>query len=220
MFKELEDLFQSSTIKPTFSLVHIILALYIFGEQREGIGRYRLQKELVVGSGTAKSLITKLKEKIEFIETRSDSNKRRGHTLTKKGKRFLNAIKEKIPFIVEGNASVLKDIIIESKNNYLYYCLIRNASNKLTNGINQRDAAIKIGGIGATCLIYDGKDLIFPSISSDPHTRVEANVINYFNTELSVNDFYLKNNDVIIIGVGDNPQKSRLAALNAALTLV
>ena len=220
MFKELEDLFQSSTIKPTFSLVHIILALFIFGEQREGVGRYRLQKELVIGSGTAKSLITKLKEKIEFIETLSDDNKRKGHFLTGKGNIFLNTIKEKIPIIEEGDASVLKDIIIESQNNYLYYCLIRNASNKLSNGIDQRDAAIKIGGIGATCLIYDGKDLIFPSKSADPHTRVEANVFNYFNTQLSANDFYLEKEDVIIIGVGDNAQKSRLAALNAALTLV
>ncbi len=219
-FKELEELFQSSTIKPRFNIVHIILALFIFGEKKEGIGRYRLQKELVIGSGTAKSLITKLKEKTEFIETLSDSNIRKGHILTEKGRRFLNTIKEKIPIIEEGDASILKDIIIESQNNYLYYCLIKNASNKLSNGIDQRDAAIKIGGIGATCLIYDGKDLIFPSISDDPHSKVESNVSNYFNTQLSANDFNLDNNDVIIIGLGDNSQKSRLAALNAALTLV
>ncbi|UCD01441.1 MAG: hypothetical protein JSV23_11290 [Promethearchaeota archaeon] len=220
MFNELEDLFQSSTIKPTFNLVHIILALFIFGEKEEGIGRYRLQKELEIGSGTAKSLITKLKEKTEFIQTLSDSNIRKGHILTEKGLRFLNIIKEKIPIINQGDASILKDIIIESQNNYLYYCLIKNASNKLSNGIVQRDAAIKIGGIGATCLIYNGKDLIFPSITSDPHTKVEANVFNYFNTQLSANDFYLEKEDVLIIGVGNNYQKSRLAALNAALTLV
>ncbi|MFX0106294.1 MAG: DUF4443 domain-containing protein [Candidatus Hodarchaeota archaeon] len=219
-FKELEDLFQSSTIKPRFSLVHIILALFIFGEKKEGIGRYRLQNELMIGSGTAKSLIIKLKEKTEFIETLSDNNVRKGHILTEKGRRFLNTIKKKIPIIEKGDASILKDIIIESPNNYLYYCLIKSASNKLSNGIDQRDAAIKIGGIGATCLIYDGKDLIFPSISTDPHTRVEANIFNYINNRLSANDFYLEKEDVIIIGVGDNYQKSRLATLNAALTLV
>ncbi|MFX1304599.1 MAG: DUF4443 domain-containing protein [Promethearchaeota archaeon] len=220
MFKELEDLFQSSTIKPTFELVHIIMALFIFGKREEGIGRYRLQKELEIGSGTTKSLITKLKKKIKFIETLSDNNKRKGHILTEKGKIFLNKIKQKIPLIEEGNVSILKEIIIESQNNYLYYCLIRNASNKLTTGIDQRDAAIKIGGIGATCLIYNGHDLIFPSISTDPHSRVESKIFNYFKTRLSTNDFNLEKNDVIIIGVGDSPPKSRLAALNAALTTV
>jgi predicted transcriptional regulator len=220
MFKELEDLFQSSTIRPTFDIVHIILALFIFGEKCEGIGRYRLQNELVIGSGTAKSLITKLKEKSKFIETLSDSNKRRGHILTEKGRRFLNTIKKKITIIEEGKASVLKDIIIESQNNYLYFCLIKNASNDLSNGIDQRDAAIKIGGIGATCLIYNGQDLIFPSISADPHKSVEPSILNYFNTQLSANDLDLEKNDVIIIGVGENSQKSRLATLNAALTLV
>ena len=37
MFQELNELFESTTIKPTFEKVHIILALFIFGENLEGI---------------------------------------------------------------------------------------------------------------------------------------------------------------------------------------
>ena len=60
IFDELDSLFESSTIKPSFEKVHVILALYIFDENPEGIGRYRLQKELMIGEGTAKSLLKKL----------------------------------------------------------------------------------------------------------------------------------------------------------------
>ena len=52
---ELKPLFESLTIRPTFDYVHIILSLFIFGENPGGIGRYRLKDELQIGSGTAKS---------------------------------------------------------------------------------------------------------------------------------------------------------------------
>ena len=59
LFEDLDDLFNSATIKPSFDYIHIILAIYLFGEleDQEGIGRYRLKEELLIGSGTAKSLI-------------------------------------------------------------------------------------------------------------------------------------------------------------------
>ncbi len=53
----LNELFKSSTIKPTFERVHVILALYIFGENPQGIGRYKLKSDLDIGSGTSRSLI-------------------------------------------------------------------------------------------------------------------------------------------------------------------
>ena len=92
MFRDLENLFASPTIKPTFEIVHVILALFIFDENQEGIGRYRLEKELLIGSGTAKSLIKKLNKIAEFITTK-DQNIRKGHVLTRKGLTFLKMIK-------------------------------------------------------------------------------------------------------------------------------
>ena len=86
MFDELDTLFQSPTIKPSFEKVHVILALFIFEEYKDGIGRYRLQNELQIGSGTAKSLIIKLNKTINFITVLTDD---RGHILTKPGLNFL-----------------------------------------------------------------------------------------------------------------------------------
>jgi len=93
---ELKPLFESLTIKPTFDYVHIILSLFIFGENPAGIGRYRLKDELQIGSGTAKSLVKKLKDVSAFIVV-PDEGERKGHVLTAKGHKFFAKIKKKIP---------------------------------------------------------------------------------------------------------------------------
>ncbi|MFX1457272.1 MAG: DUF4443 domain-containing protein [Promethearchaeota archaeon] len=221
MFKELETLFESSTIKPSFDEVHVILSLFIFDENREGIGRYRLQKELIIGEGTAKSLIKKLSEKTEFLVL-TDKIKQKGHILTEKGIQFLNEIKKKIPLLKQGDISLLRKITIESYNIAPYFCLVKNAAKDIDNGIEQRDAAIKLGGKGATCLIYDGKNLVFPSRldSENSFNIVENDILKYFKNEIRKNKLNLETNDVIIIGLGESNQKSRLAAINSALTLL
>ena len=223
-YNEIEGLFESATIKPTFEYIHIILALYLFGKEKGGIGRYRLKEELLIGSGTARSLIEKLNEKINFITVLSEKNKKKGHVLTKAGQAFLNKLKEKIPLIEEGDLSVLKEILIESENLNSYYCLIKNAARTLTNGITQRDAAIKIDGSGATCLVYNGSNLTFPPKTFSDHEMEQMEISNtvqeYFKSSIAREKFNLERNDVIIIGLGESPEKARLAAMNAALTLI
>ena len=115
----------------------------------------------------------------------------------------------------------LKEIIIELENANPYFCLVKNAATNIKNGIEQRDAAIKINGSGATCLIYNGKEIYFPSKVNNLNEREKVNqdTFNYFKTQMDDANVKLEPNDVIIIGSGDNPQKSRLATLNAALTL-
>ena len=224
---ELEPLFESRTIKPTFEYVHVLLSLFIFGENSEGIGRYRFKEELQIGSGTAKSLFKKLKDVSKFIMIPSKGKgsgseiQRRGHILTEKGSNFLNKIKKKIPILEKANLKFLKEIIIEPENDNPYFCLVKNAAKNIKNGIEQRDAAIKINGSGATCLIYNGKDLYFPTKESNINAREKINqdTLNYFKTKIEDANVKFEPNDVIIIGSGDNQQKSRLATLNAALTL-
>ncbi|MBY9011440.1 MAG: DUF4443 domain-containing protein [Candidatus Lokiarchaeota archaeon] len=224
---ELEPLFESRTIKPTFEYVHVLLSLFIFGENSEGIGRYRLKEELQIGSGTARSLFNKLKDVSKFImvpnEEKGSNSKvqRRGHILTVKGTNFLTKLKDKIPILEKANVKFLKEIIIEPDNVNLYFCLVKNAAKNIKDGIEQRDAAIKINGYGATCLIYNGKDIYFPTkgINIRDLEKIEKSTLNYFKTKIENANVKFEPNDVIIIGSGDNPQNSRLATLNAALTL-
>lgn len=223
MFEELDSLLESPTIRPTFEKVHVILALFIFAENREGIGRYRLQKELLVGEGTAKSLIKKLNKDISFIMVTTET-KRKGHILTQEGIDYLQRIKKIIPIIKECETSLLKEIIIEAERIFTYFGLVKNAINKITDGVSQRDAAIKVDGFGATCLVYNGEKLVFPS--KKPLINIEADMIvndslyRFFKSGLSLESVKLEKNDVIAIGSGDSPQKARLATLSAALTLI
>ncbi|MFX0006355.1 MAG: DUF4443 domain-containing protein [Candidatus Hermodarchaeota archaeon] len=223
MFEELDPLWHSPTIKPSFELVHVILALFLFEENKDGIGRYRLQKELSLGSGTAKSLIRKLNEDLNFIKVLTEDNIIKGHILTNIGLEFVKKIRAKFPIIEKGDSTIIKDIVIKSEGKNSYFCFVRNATDKITYGIEQRDAAVKIGGDGATCLLYNGKDLIFPSYSlSDTKEEevVSDKVFEYITSIIHNKGIHLKKNDVIIIGLGDNPESARLAALNAALTLL
>ena len=224
MFEELDDLFYSSTIKPIFELVHVILALYIFSENYpEGIGRYRLRKELLIGSGTAKSLIKKLNKTINFIYV-PDENIRKGHILTDKGLNFLNSIKKKIPFIKDGDIKVLREILIESEDMNACICQTKNSGSRITNGMAQRDAAIKVNGKGATCLIFNGKKLIFETNYSlkeeENQMRINDDLQEYFLNVINEEKSNLEKNDVLIIGLGELPEIARLACLNAALTLI
>ena len=223
IFDELDSLFESSTIKPSFEKVHVILALYIFDENPEGIGRYRLQKELMIGEGTAKSLLKKLNKKKKFVTVVGET-KRKGHILTELGLQYFGKIKAIIPIIQKGESSFLKEIIIEPEETSVFFCLVKDSSQKITDGISQRDAAIKVNGSGATCLVYNGKNLVFPSKSYSGNTNDDA-IINealyeYFESRLSEKKVKLERNDVIAIGSGDSPQKARIATLNAALTLI
>ncbi|MHA1985182.1 MAG: DUF4443 domain-containing protein [Promethearchaeota archaeon] len=223
IFDELGSLFESSTIKPSFEKIHVILALFIFDENPEGIGRYRLQKELMIGEGTAKSLIKKLNEKKKFVTVVVET-KRKGHVLTELGLNFLGRIRAIIPIIQKGDSSIIKDIIIDGEEVSAYFCLVKNVSNKITDGIAQRDAAIRVNGSGATCLVYDGENLVFPSKSYSGNDNINSEineaVYKYFEVSLSEKKVKLEKNDVIAIGSGESPQKARIATLNAALTLI
>jgi len=227
--RELDSLFESPTIKPTFGYVHAILSLFLFGENLEGIGRYRLQKELQIGAGTIKSLFNKLKEVTNFIIVPSEGElnagelQRRGHVLTQKGFEFLAKIKKKIPLLRAADLKQLKDIIIKQEDINSYFCLVKNASTKLSDGVEQRDAAIKVNGSGATCLVYDGANLFFPTKKAfkdkNDNTNINPKTLNYFKSEIEDANVKIEKNDVIIIGSGENYQRARLATLNAALTL-
>lgn len=215
---ELDKLFESETIKPSFSKVHALLALYIFEQHPEGLGRYRLKSELKIGSGTARSLVNKLKKKLGFIKV---SGQRKGHILTEKGKEFLKSLKKTIPLVKSADLDILKDVIIEYKERNAYFCLVKNAGDEVTNGMEQRDAAIKVDGLGASCLVYDGQQLNFSigliTKSEKEKMRISDKVQTYFLNQI---DNKLEKNDVIIIGLAESPEIARLAAFNSALTLI
>ena len=71
--------------------------------------------------------------------------------------------------------------------------------------------------------MYNGKDIIFPSKyidnSSEEQKKINQKTLKYFTSKIEKAKVLFEKDDVIIIGLGENLQISRLATLNAALTL-
>jgi predicted transcriptional regulator len=205
---EVNELFQSILSSPTitarFGVAHIVLALFDFAENSNGIGRYALRKNLHIGEGMARSIVKKLKEK-DLITRKST---RTGHVLTPEGERILASLKSQIPFC--GSApDGCKDLIIKG---IPYFCLVRGGASRLGLGIGARDAAIKLGGLGATCLVVGESELFFPR-----EQELEPVPGDFYNVFEEI--IHLGVGDVIVIGAGEDEMLARLAAMNAALSL-
>jgi hypothetical protein len=125
----------------------------------------------------------------------------------------------------EGDLAALKDLIIDYENIYSFLSMVKEASGKIKSGIEQRDAAIKVDGLGATCLIYDGESFQFPSKSNlmtiDEKIEIKNEIQSYLKKIITnLPDMNLEEKDVIVIGLGDSFEKARLASINAALSLI
>ena len=198
----LQDLLSSSTITVRFSYVHVILALFNFAENSDGMGRYTLGKVLNIGEGMSRSIVTKFQEK-NIISRKSQ---RKGHILTPEGKRLYEQVKRHI-FYLGSAPDLCKNIIVKGQP---YLCFVRGGADRIGLGIEARDAAIKIGGYGATCLVFQQGCLRFPHDDTLLDPRIQDSLIKITP---------LEEGDVIIIGAGENEAIARLAALNAALSI-
>ncbi len=198
----LQSLLSSPTITARFSYVHVILALFNFAEKSNGIGRYALGKTLNIGEGMSRSIVTKLQEK-NIISRKS---KRKGHVLTPEGMKLYEKIRSHI-FHDEPAPEACKKIIVKGQP---YLCFVRGGADRVGLGIEVRDAAIKIGGYGATCLVVQQQRLKFPQDVIQLEAAME---------EALLKKARLQDGDVIIIGAGETEAIARLAALNAALSI-
>lgn len=183
---------------PKFSEYHHILLLYIISE--EIIGRQALSTRLEIGEGTIRTLIKKL-IKIGVIKT-----SKKGCDLTDKGRKILSNLKDKIqykPYVEAGtitlgiaNASVL----------------VRKSSEKVKSGLEQRDAAIITGAMGASTIIYTKNGPFMPGVKVDKSTSARILVLS--------EDMSMEIGDVLIIGTGEFKGEAEQAAWAAAYTLL
>ncbi|MBO5668817.1 MAG: DUF4443 domain-containing protein [Candidatus Methanomethylophilaceae archaeon] len=85
--------------------------------------------------------------------------------------------------------------------------LVKGVSKLIDNGLQQRDAGIRVGALGCTTLVMRDNELILP-----PEWSIDKN-----EPEVAKNIKECSNmidDDIIIIGSADNP----IVAINAALT--
>ena len=186
----------------SFDLVHVFVALQRIGNK--GVtSRNALCSGLVLGEGTVKTLVKHLKMQ-GLIET---SN--RGTKMTVKGKGVYEGLLSAIP----AEMSLPKCSVALSRFNYAV--LVREFGFAVGLGIEQRDAAIKMGATGATTLLFKDNKFVMPANSNDS-LKKEPRV-----RRMLVEKLKPKEGDVIIIGSADSNEKTaELGAKNAALLTI
>ena len=186
----------------SFDIVHIFKALQLM-EDRGHVSRGLLSKELALGGGVVKTLIKHLKMQDMIHTTKS------GTKMTEKGKSIYSHLRSSIPAELNiPNCSV-------ALGKFNYAVLLKQFNFAIKSGIEQRDAAIKMGAKGATTLLYKDGRFVMPSTKGtfDPlHAEPEIR-------KLLINKLQpIEDGDAIIIGSDDvSKRRAELAAKNAAL---
>lgn len=183
---------------PYFVEAHLVKALMII-DDKGPVGRVKLSKTLGLGEGTIRTLIKHLeKEKLIKIS-------KVGIALTISGKKLTADLKSRIRREIEIPRSSL------TVGPFNVAILVKNASNAIRGGVEQRDAAIKIGALGATTLIYKRGRLNMPLVEEDIFRDLPAIY------EVMASKLKPQEEDVIIIGTANDKSAAELGAIAAAL---
>ena len=182
---------------PLFQPFHILKALWYIS-QAEIIGRKELSAKLAIGEGSTRKLLTYLEEK-EWA-----SSTRQGISLTSSGNELLDGIG------ILAREVHTHDLTVDEHD---FAVCLKNASDLVGKGIEQRDEAMKVGATGATTLVY--RDRL--ALSDNPDTDCGMPELCNKLTEM----FELSSGDVLIIGSGPTLPSAEDGAFAAAvLTLL
>jgi len=183
---------------PSFSLFHMLRAIEIIAEKT--IGRSKLAENLSLGEGVTRTILERLKD-ASLVKT-----SKAGCTLTDKGLKLLKEYK-----------SVLKRVEIGDNEltfaKYSSAILIKKGGNRIKTGVEQRDAAVRVGAKGVTTIVLKEGRLIIPSVSSNitrDFPKAANQIVKHLKTE----------NDAIVIASGDNIKDAEYGSLAAAWTLL
>ena len=179
-----------------FTDANVYWALYVLSDGKR-MGRKRLAEEIGVGEGSMRRILETLRQ-WEMITI-----KQTGITITRSGLGFLSEIPIKVVDID------LKDAIV---GNYSQAVVVYGVGKKIENGMQQRDAGIKVGATGCTTLVIrNGALMIPPDWNLDKERpEVAAKVREITN---------ITEDDAIIVGSAYDQHTAVVAALTAAFEL-
>jgi hypothetical protein len=186
----------------SFDVVHVFTALQMI-KNGGRTSRGALCSGLVLGEGTVKTLVKHLKMN-GLVQTSNGGTK-----MTAKGRGICEGLMSAMP----SEMSLPRCSVALGKFNYAV--LVREFGFAVRSGIEQRDAAIKMGATGATTLLYRDGKLVMPASSQDS-LRKEPKV-----RRMIIEKLRPEEGDVVIIGSADSNEKmAELAAKNAALLTI
>jgi hypothetical protein len=183
----------------SFDVVHIFKTLQMI-ESGGHASRASLGENLALGQGVIRTLIRHMKA-AGLIATTNGGTK-----MTRKGV----AVHEELVRAIAAETPLSNSRVAVGKFNYAV--LLKSLAYGIKSGIEQRDAAIKMGGTGATTLVFRDSQFVMPNSNKDS-LRDEDKVRRTLLEKLRPED-----GDVIIIGTSDNSAIiAELAAKHAAL---
>jgi len=186
---------------PSFNEAHVVKALEIISKSGT-VGRIRLSKELGLGEGTTRTLLKHLKN--EGITQSSRS----GISFSEEGKKLFSDLRSKLSEGMEVPSSPL------TVGPFNIAVLVRDSAQAIGSGMEQRDTAIKSGASGATTLVFSGNKLSMPACVNDI-SESTSSLHDEIVTKLNPNE-----NDVIIVGSGENRKQAEIGAKMAAIKLL
>ena len=179
-----------------FNDANVYWSLHLLSDGRR-MGRKRLADEVGVGEGSMRRIIDTLKE-WDFINI-----KQTGIPITKAGISFLEQLPLRpVNIFVEGSVAGACQQGV----------LVLGGADKVVNGMEQRDAGIKVGADGCTTIVIrDGVLMIPPDWNMDEKTPELAYKIR--------KEIGLTQSDALIIGGGETQALATEAAITAALLM-
>ena len=183
---------------PYFMVVHLAKSLMIV-EAQGTIGRVKLARMLGLGEGSARTLIRHLEHAGLIQVTKA------GIAMTNTGAKLYSDLKRGISEATEIPKSTL------TVGPFNVAILVRNAADVIRGGVEQRDAAIKVGALGATTLIFNRGRLNMPLVNENVFNDIPA------VHEALVSKLKPQENDIIVIGSASDKLTAEFGAIAAAL---
>ena len=185
----------------SFDEVHVFMALQLIHAHGHA-SRTALQKELALGSGAVRTIVKHMKMN-GLIQTSNGGTK-----MTAKGRGIWGGLAASMPAEMPMPRSSI------SLGRYNYAVLLRDLGFAIKSGIEQRDAAIRIGGTGATMLLCGDGGFFMQDSREDP-LKKEGGLKKELLEKLRPAD-----GDAVIIGGADSGKAAELAAKSAALATI
>ncbi len=200
--KKIRELAKSRSIgpSPSFTEFDLVKTLEIVDKQKT-IGRTLLSKELGLGQGATRTILDHL-ERAELVEVG-----RLGCILTSRGSRLLKDLRS----VVRVGFWIPQAILPIGPFNG--GALVSKAGQRIRKGLEQRDAAIRVGASGATTFVYRDGKLLFPpdEVASKEWPELSDKIIEVFQPG---------QNDVVIVTGASSSRLAEAGALAAAWTLL
>ncbi|MDE1726385.1 MAG: DUF4443 domain-containing protein [Thaumarchaeota archaeon] len=185
----------------SFEPAHIFKVLQVIHDNVKA-SRSLLIEEIGLGEGSVKTLVKHLKMNELIITSKA------GMTLTNKGKTLFSKLGE----VISAETNIHECSITVGKFNHAI--LVKGLAKDVGSGIEQRDAAVRIGALGATTLVFRD-DKLFTSDKSHDIPIKDRKL-----TSIIIEKLGPENGDVVIIASAENKKIADLAAKRAALETI